>query len=221
MPDDNFESMNSQEMAIIEKLKPVTALVATVGPVIGIFNFLSQIVAGIWLAVLGEWGAIITGLLFGLGGKWLIGFALMPALIFSPMQSSALKTRNKRLLHLSTILTMGYTMLIASVWSSWAFTHFVHMTHAPALVPSIFWAYSVATTPWVSMASEERDNISTLIGALFIQIAAMILVVGFLFFHFTYGIAFTFAVCFLTACSFYQASLAMKLVALAPSDGSD
>lgn len=218
MPEETLETTDPHEKAVIDKLQPVVTLIGAMGPVIGIFNFLSQIVAGIWLAVLGEWGAILAGLGFGLCGNWLLGFALMPSLIFTPIQASAIKNGDKGLLHLSTVLTMGYTMLIASIWCSWAFSHFVHMTHSAAIIPSTFWAYSVATTPWVTMASKERDNISTLIGALFIQIAAMILVAGFLFFHFSYGTAFTVSACFLIACAFYQASLAMKMMALSPEN---
>lgn len=208
---ENIESLSPEEIAVIRKLKPITTLLSLVGPFIGLLNFLSQIVAGIWLAVIGEWGALITGLLLGLGGNWLIGFALLPTLFFLSLQTSALENGDEVRLKLLTNLTMSYTMVIASIWCCCSFSYIVNMTHSNAIIPAALWAYSVATTPWVYMASKERESVSTLAGALFIQVSAMVLIVGFLAFHFTLLSALALITPLLVGCAVYQASLAMLI----------
>lgn len=221
MISNNFEPTTPDELAVVEKLKPLMTLLGVVGPFIGILNFLSQIVAGIWLAILGEWGAVMTGLGLGLLGNWILGFALLPSLLFIPLQTSALERGNSNLLKISTAVQMGYTMLVASIWCCWIFVHLLHMTHHNAILPTAFWAYSVATTPWVFMASKERDNISTMAGALFIQVCCMMLIVGFLLLHLTFWSAVSLTVCCLLGCSLYQSSLALQMLKLSKTIDAD
>ena len=58
-------------MKALEKLTSLLALIFMP------LNALGGIVSGIWLAFLGEWRAIGLGLLFGLGGAFIIGIAMM------------------------------------------------------------------------------------------------------------------------------------------------
>jgi hypothetical protein len=218
MTSDDSPALTRDEQAVLDGFRPAQTLLSVMAPIIGVLNFGGSVVAGIWLAILGEWGAIGTGLLSLFAASFLLGIALMPAMIFLPLQLRATKTNNKALMQLSSLASMGYTFLIASAWSAWAFSHFVKGTHAAALIPATLWAYSVATSPWVYMASKEQDNISTVIGAFFIQLTAIVLGIGFIFFKFDYGTAFSVAACILTVCAFYQSSLAMKMIAVMPKE---
>lgn len=66
--------------------KTTTALVASFGALsvpLAILNMLGGIVSGIWLAFLGEWDPILSGLGFMIFSGFVIGFALMPGLLFA------------------------------------------------------------------------------------------------------------------------------------------
>lgn len=71
-------------MAISEKIQNsfVTTLAALSVPIM-ILNLLGGIISGIWLAILGEWGEIIRGIIFMVVSGIAISFALMPSLLFA------------------------------------------------------------------------------------------------------------------------------------------
>jgi hypothetical protein len=64
-------------------MKALMALITALSIPLMILNMLGGIVSGIWLAILGEWGAVGTGILFFFVSTWLLGFALMPSLLFA------------------------------------------------------------------------------------------------------------------------------------------
>src|SRR3546814_13869529 len=56
-------------------MKALENLMGAFSVVLVLLNALGGVVAGIWLAILGEWGSIGYGLMFGIGGAMLISFA--------------------------------------------------------------------------------------------------------------------------------------------------
>src|SRR3546814_1412099 len=64
-------------------MKALENLMGAFSVVLVLLNALGGVVAGIWLAILGEWGSIGYGLMFGIGGAMLISFAMLPGMLLA------------------------------------------------------------------------------------------------------------------------------------------
>lgn len=64
-------------------MKALENLMGAFSVVLLLLNALGGIVAGIWLAILGEWGSIGYGLMFVIGGGLLISFAMLPGMLLA------------------------------------------------------------------------------------------------------------------------------------------
>ena len=62
---------------------------------LSLVNIFGGIVSGIWLAILGEWGVIGTGVLAMLISGMALGIAMMPGLIFAVPAATMLENGNK------------------------------------------------------------------------------------------------------------------------------
>lgn len=214
MTENSNNSLAAAQQSVLAKMKPAQILMSITGPVVAIMNFGGSVVAAIWLLILGEWGALGAGIAGILAGSFLMGIAMLPAMLFTPLLVMGGKSGNRALLYLGGFLSMAYTMVIASAWTAWCFHYFGKITHAAALIPACLWAYEVATTPWVFMASKEKDNPTTLMSAAFIQIVAIVLGVGFISFKLTFGTAFFVSAGILVVSALYLASIATDIAVL-------
>ena len=121
-----------------------------------ILNMLGGIVSGIWLAILGEWGAIGLGILFFFTATWLLGFALMPSLLFAA-PAAYCEERGKTFgLFCLGALSSLYILALVTVWCCGILFLFVKDATASSLIPRLVWSYGVATGPWAYMASREQ-----------------------------------------------------------------
>ena len=64
-------------------MKALTGLITALSIPLMILNMLGGIVSGIWLIILGEWGAVGTGLIFFSVSTGLLGLAILPAMLFA------------------------------------------------------------------------------------------------------------------------------------------
>jgi hypothetical protein len=64
-------------------MKALVGLISALSIPLMLLNMLGGIVSGIWLAILGEWGAVGAGVLGLFVSTSLLGFALMPGLLFA------------------------------------------------------------------------------------------------------------------------------------------
>lgn len=139
----------------------MAGFIAIVSLPILLLNFLSGIVGGIWLAVLGEWRLLFIGLGVTFTGAFAIGFALMPSLIFALPLQSAVERRSISGVLFFLSLNLLWTYLLIAAWCVGAFYLISqNYTLSPAL-PYLLWAYSIAVGPWTFLAKKDAQTGNT------------------------------------------------------------
>src|SRR5208283_1333098 len=79
-----------------------------------ILNFASGIIAGIWLAILGEWSLLGIGILFLFTSHWLIGLLLLPMLPVDAL-TLYLSGRKNPLGYLTGYISFLYTNILIAL----------------------------------------------------------------------------------------------------------
>jgi hypothetical protein len=139
-------------------MKVLVGLITALSIPLMILNMLGGIVSGIWLAILGEWGAVGTGILLFFISTWLLSFALIPSLLFAaPAAYCADKGKTFGLVCFGA-LTSIYTLGLVTVWCCSILFLFVKDATVSSLIPRLIWSYGVATGPWTYMASKDQGE---------------------------------------------------------------
>jgi hypothetical protein len=139
-------------------MKALMGLITALSIPLMILNMLGGIVAGIWLAILGEWGAIGTGVFFFFVSSGLLGFALMPSLLFAaPAALCAEKGKTLGLVFFGALSSI-YALALVTVWCCGVLFLFAKDATSASLIPRLIWSYGVATGPWAYMASQEQRS---------------------------------------------------------------
>jgi hypothetical protein len=127
-----------------------------------IVNTLGGIVAAVWLAVLGQWGAIGAGLGVMLIAHFGIAFAMLPQIALGT-PSVLLYGKGHRLLGAVFALPpLIYLYGVITLWCGAVLWYsMMRVTTATMLIPMILWSYTVATAPWSYMASQENNLTSS------------------------------------------------------------
>jgi hypothetical protein len=137
-------------------MKALIGFVTALSIPLMILNMLGGMVSGIWLGILGEWGALGIGILFFFISAGLLGFALIPSvLLTAPAAYCAEKGRLFGLLCFGSLSSM-YILALITVWCCGILFLFARDATASSLVPRLIWSYGVAIGPWAYMASKEQ-----------------------------------------------------------------
>lgn len=161
----------------------MTLIMALTIPLVAL-NWLGGIVSGIWLAILGQWGAVISGIIFLLFSSWIIPFALAPSLLLGAPIAYYME-RDK----ISGVIILGglsslYTMALITVWCCGILFLFVNGATETSLIPLLIWSFGIATGPWIALSSREGSgdgNNASFIAALLAQIAFVVVALKLLF----------------------------------------
>jgi len=144
-----------------------------------ILDILGGLVGGIWLAIYGEWGILIGGIIYLFVGAFLISIVLMPSLLLAlPATYFAERKKYFGLLFFG-FLSATYVAIVIYFSCKWTFEAYtVALPDGNAILPYLLWAYAIATAPWAYMASKESDNsIGTFISLFFAKLGLLIIVV--------------------------------------------
>jgi hypothetical protein len=145
-----------------------------------ILNTLGGIVSGIWLAILGEWGAVGSGILFFFVSTWLLAFALMPSLLFAAPAAYFAKRGKTFGFFCFSALGGLYILALVTVWCCGILFFFVKDATASSLVPRLIWSYGVATGPWAYMASKEQgpqgEGLGSALWTFFAELAYLVII---------------------------------------------
>jgi len=137
-------------------MKALMGVITALSVPLFILNMLGGIVSGIWLAILGEWGAVGLGILFFFVSTWLLAFALMPSLLFAaPAAYCAERGKTFGLVCFGALSSL-YILALVTVWCCGILFLFVKDATASSLIPRLIWSYGVATGPWAYMASKDQ-----------------------------------------------------------------
>lgn len=148
---------------------------------------LGVIVSGVWLAILGEWGVIGTGLIGIIGGALVCSFLMLPgmALTFPGMKMWESGSFLARVFSMPLLLVgLSWTYVAMTAWAFGSYMIVlkgVSMQENP--LPFLLWAYAVATAPWVYMLQKDvqAGNYHGANSVFFLQIACVFLIFGFWF----------------------------------------
>lgn len=143
-------------------------------PVIALVNVFGGVIAGIWLALKGDWWALGYGLLGVLVSHYIISFLLMPSFLIASIGIAAVQ-RGK--LWLTRLLLGGAGLYVTALMWAWCvFTTAFFLKHArnAPVFPVLLWAYGVSTGPWTFLASKDQTsgggNEFSIIAVLFLQL---------------------------------------------------
>ncbi len=150
-----------------------------------LLNTFGGIIAGIWLAILGEWGHIGTGLLLAIGGPWFLSIPLgISMLVLAPMLMLLEKVKNVVFQVPFAVAGASVTLGIMIAWAYLCQYLLVGEATSRTLIPLLLWTYGAITGPFVFMAQKDQQaggNEYSLIALFFYQIAAIInmVIIGF------------------------------------------
>lgn len=144
-----------------------------------LLNMFGGIVSGIWLAVLGDWGVIGWGLLYLFAASFLLGFAMLPGLIFAVPIAAMGDRANKFVVYICVLLSTLYTMSVITVWCIWTLYFFVTKADASSYIPVLIWSYGAATGPLVFLAKKDMQggNDAAMTATFFAQLAYVVVAV--------------------------------------------
>jgi hypothetical protein len=149
-----------------------------------ILNLLGGIISGIWLAILGEWGEIGSGIILSFLSAFLIPVALIPGMIFAVPSAIAISKGRRIIGSFLGFLSILYTVVLITIWCIWIMWIFVKSENSSALIPLLIWSYGVAITPWMWLTRKDQEggsgNSYSVFTTLFAQVAYIVGIVMFL-----------------------------------------
>jgi hypothetical protein len=179
---------------------------------LGFLNAFGGIVAGIWLAVLGNWGAIGWGIAAILLSTFGISLALLPGMALAAPAAYFAEWGYKLPFHFFALLSSLYTVAVIALWCGIVLYFFASQADSSSVIPLLLWSYGVATGPFAYMASKEGDDAFASIAATFFaQVGYVVMVLLVLFFRVTLIDVLTVFLLIMLAGVAVQFSVAIKL----------
>jgi len=123
-----------------------------------ILNMFGAIVAGIWLAILGQWSIIGIGVLIIFNSTWLLGFVIMPAMLLAAPAAMFAEKRHTIGSVCFVALSNIYILSVITLWCCGILFLFVRDATASSVIPRLLWSYGLATGPWAYMASRDAQG---------------------------------------------------------------
>jgi hypothetical protein len=142
-----------------------------------LLNTVGFIVSAIWLLIIGEWRSVVAGIAMSFFAPFLLGLALLPALIFGAPAMFLARRGVTIGLYFFSFLGSLYTAVIITVWCVGVAIYFLENASSSAFWPTLVWSYGVATSPWTYMAQRE-DAIPAMLAAFFAQLAFLAMMVA-------------------------------------------
>ena len=196
-------------------MNAILSFITLLGIPIMMMNLLGGVVSGILLAILGEWKAIGLGFLSLFCATFILGFALMPSLMFA---LPAAKVIEKGKIGLGMVLGMPaalYTVGVMIAWCYVVFRGFDGMADDSSRIPMLIWSYGVATSPWAYMAQKESQGDDgfnpSVIHTFFISIGYLLMIVMTLVFGAELATAIM-GLCVVMLCSFVVQLVTMAAI---------
>jgi hypothetical protein len=148
-------------------------------------NTFGAIIAGIWLAVLGEWSAIGLGLLAMFAGGILLGLAMAPGILFAAPTAYFVEKNIKVGAWFFGALSLLYTTTIIFIWCVICLFLFLKRANPDSFFPILLWSYGAATGPiaWLAQKDSQAGNNYAMIPTFFSQIGYASAILAMLIFN--------------------------------------
>lgn len=139
-------------------MKAINGLISALSIPLMILNLLGGIVAGIWLAILGQWGTIGIGILVFFISTSILSFVIAPTILLAaPAAYCAEKGKTVGMVFFGAISNL-YILAVVTIWCCGILFLFVRDATASNLIPKLLWSYGLATGPWAYMASKDAQG---------------------------------------------------------------
>jgi hypothetical protein len=145
-----------------------------------ILNSIGFLGSLVWLLIVGQWKAVGLGLLITVFAPFLLGFAVLPGMIFAAPGAYFANRKNTIGTYFFGFLSALYIFFVIGVWCSGIAYYFLHDAPRNAFWPLLLWSYGVATSPWTYMAQKE-NSIPAIISAFCAQAAFIVMMTCVLF----------------------------------------
>ncbi len=125
-----------------------------------IVNMFGGLIAGIWLAFLGQWRLILLGVLLLFTSHFYLSILMLPGLIIAPISARLYEKKNP-LAYLFIFFSQFYTNLLIIGWCLLSLSVCMHSYDGSSklgLVPYVLWSWGMALGPWQFFYSKEQNN---------------------------------------------------------------
>lgn len=124
-----------------------------------LLNTFGGLVAGVWLAFLGEWKLIGIGFGVVIVGTGFLKIAMSLGALLADSALVCAQEEKSAGMIVSLALSIAYIMVLMSVWCCGVLYFCMRNSLDSPLIPRLLWSYVMALGPWVFMASQEnRDD---------------------------------------------------------------
>jgi len=165
-------------------MKSLTGFITVLSIPLVFLNMLGGIASGIWLAILGEWGAIGLGVAIFFVSTMLLSLAIAPSILLAaPAGHFAEKGNIFGLVCFGTLSSL-YILALVTVWCCGILFLFVTNATPNSLIPRLILSYGVATGAWAYLSSKDKSFASTLTTFL-AEIAYLVIMMLVIFSHIT------------------------------------
>lgn len=144
-----------------------------------LFTGFGSMIAGIWLLFLWEWRPLLTAFTFTMIGPFILGFALMPGLIFGLPAMKALESGKRNIALIFTFFSSLYQSAVLTGWCLINLVYFASFADSRlTFVLNLILSSGVACGVLGFLASKEPDNQYSGATTSFVGLAYAISVIG-------------------------------------------
>lgn len=145
---------------------------------LGLINTFVMIIAGMWLAILGEWGLIGFGVLILFVSIFALVSALTPGMFFAGPAAAFRKKGKKTWFYIFSCLTALYSNTVLSAWCMAIIYYFAKQADGNSIIPVLLWSYGVAIGPvlWISQKDIQSGERFAMISTFFAQVACFLVI---------------------------------------------
>lgn len=144
--------------------------------IIKVLNIGSWLVGAIWLAILGQWGILLTGLGLSIVMPWAYSIVLIPTMLLMGWMTIAMEKKQNFLVKLLIFISTVYQYAILMYWVIYVFNWSLGYYPEVNMVPLILYGYSTMTAPLSYMGQKEGPNASGTYLAIFIAEVVFLIV---------------------------------------------
>lgn len=143
-----------------------------------LMNVFGGLVGGIWLAFLGRWSVIFSGIGFMIAGAFIISVLMIPGMIFATPAAMAAERGKNTLAVIFGLPAIIWTYLVMIATCVFVFSWIV--SKGEAEIPFLLWGYAVVTAPWAFLASKDSQagNDSSSLPLVFVQFGTFSMMVA-------------------------------------------
>lgn len=175
-----------------------------------VLTFLGSVFSGIWLGILGLWQPILYGALLLVASVHALGLAFAPAALFARPASRAIDQGDKRGMCLYGALGSLYSAIVITVWCLGLVYFFWQLNDESATIPTLIWAYGIATAPLAYIANKEvkgGGGIGAVISTFYAQLAFVVTILAFVFLEVSFVSVIVVFACIMAFSTAVQVSL--------------